>query len=382
MSRRAVVAAALAAPFWPLAAQADEAREAASLASGGLGYDGASPGAVLRGPIGQLLRLTLTNALATPTSFALLGLRVENDPGFPALSATRIAPGERRPLVFTPREAGFALYGAYGAGAEGLFGAIVVPEAAPPAVDLEAVVALSGGLAAPRANGAPLPLTLSAPPGGRVRLRLANASPDALWALSTAAKVQVVALDGQPCEMFTPLHGDLPLCPSARFDILFDLAEADVEFALGPTPALRILAQGARVAPRPAITALPPNPRLPQEIALERALRATLRLPGRGQTSGGWPKKPLFQARRGQPVALTLINDTTEPQTLRLEGHSARRLHGLDDGWDPYWRDALYLEPGGTQHFAFVADNPGKWPLASASPAKRAQGMANWFQVA
>ncbi len=359
-------------------------REAGKLATGGLGYGGVSPGAVLRGQIGQPFQLTLANALETPTSFALHGLRVDRDPGFPGLGATGIAPGERRALAFTPWEAGFALYGAYGPGADGLLGAIVVPEAAPPAVDLEAVVVFSGDPVPPRANGAPLPLMLTAPPGGRVRLRLANASYEALLGLSTTTMVQVIAIDGQPCEIFAPRAGDLPLCPTARLDLIFDLGEGEVEFALGGAPALRIVTAGERAAPRPAITALPANPRLPQAIALERAVRATFRLTGRGAgaaSAADWPKKPLFEAKRGQPVALTLTNATPQAQTLRLEGHCARMLHRLDDGWDPYWRDALYIGPGQTLHVAFVADNPGKWPLASPSSAKRSQGMAAWFQV-
>ena len=37
--------------------------------------------------------------------------------------------------------------------------------------------------------------------------------------------------------------------------------------------------------------------------------------------------------------------------------------------------------PGRTLHAAFVAQTPGKWPLASASPDARAQGLKAWFQV-
>ena len=66
---------------------------------------------------------------------------------------------------------------------------------------------------------------------------------------------------------------------------------------------------------------------------------------------------------------------------MRLEGHVARQLHALDDGWDPYWRDALLIGAGKTLHAAFVADNSGKWPLASASPESRAKGLLAWFLV-
>ena len=38
---------------------------------------------------------------------------------------------------------------------------------------------------------------------------------------------------------------------------------------------------------------------------------------------------------------------------------------------------------GGFQEieFDFVADNPGKWPIQSASPDRRDAGLAAWFQV-
>jgi FtsP/CotA-like multicopper oxidase with cupredoxin domain len=66
---------------------------------------------------------------------------------------------------------------------------------------------------------------------------------------------------------------------------------------------------------------------------------------------------------------------------MRLGGHVARELHALDDGWDPYWRDVVIVPPGRTVHAAFVADNPGKWPIASATPECRAAGLCGWFQA-
>ena len=53
----------------------------------------------------------------------------------------------------------------------------------------------------------------------------------------------------------------------------------------------------------------------------------------------------------------------------------------LDDGWDPYWRDAVIIPPGRTTRVAFIADNPGKWPIESAIPEHRAAGVGAWFEV-
>ena len=68
-------------------------------------------------------------------------------------------------------------------------------------------------------------------------------------------------------------------------------------------------------------------------------------------------------------------------QAMRLGGHVARLLHSMDDGWEPYWRDTILIQPGRTLHVAFVADNPGKWPIESAIPEHRAAGVGAWFQV-
>ena len=85
---------------------------------------------------------------------------------------------------------------------------------------------------------------------------------------------------------------------------------------------------------------------------------------------------------RGAPTVFALANKTAVVQALRLWGHVARLLHSMDDGWEPYWRDTILIQPGRTAHIAFVADNPGKWPLESAIPEHRAAGVARGFRSA
>ncbi len=357
-----------------------------SLEAGPLGFNGATPGPLLRLRAGQAGKLRFINKLGEPASLALPGLRI--DSGFAGLTEPQVKPGDTRDLAFPGAEPGFGLYTS-----ERLFGPVLIDEAAPPSVDLDAFVVFSGeDRTALRANADPAPLTLHAPPRARVRLRLANASPDLVLTLKgEGAALQIVAIDGQPSEMFEPAGGEFPIAPSARFELMFDLPEGGVNFILRgdpDRPALKILAQGEAVAARPPIAALPANPRLPREIALEKALHASATLTAvgagfavNGKSGAPWTAKPLFRCARGQPVALTLVNQTAQPQTLRLEGHVARQLHGLDDGWDPYWRDAMLIGAGKTLHAAFVADISGKWPLASASPERRAKGLHGWYEV-
>ena len=66
---------------------------------------------------------------------------------------------------------------------------------------------------------------------------------------------------------------------------------------------------------------------------------------------------------------------------MRIYGHCMRLLHAMDDGWEPYWRDSVLIAPGKTIHVAFVADNPGHWPIESAIPEHQAAGLATMFAV-
>jgi len=397
-------------------------------------YNGVAPGPLLRIRQGAALKVRLRNKLSEPTTLSFPGLRAVNaSAGIGGLTQPPIAPGASLDIRFSPPDAGFNLYfphvgaasGAQMAG--GLFGPIVVDEPSPPAVDLEAIVALSdwrldtsgqiadldqSGLgrgagrigAALSANTAPAPLLLAAAPGARVRLRLANAATARVMGVAIeGAKALIVAVDGQPSEAFEPLHDLVPMAPGARFELIFEMPRqvgALVRFVLrggdyaavpgeSDRPMIVFEAKGEAVATRPVIAALPANPRLPQEIGLERAKRVDLTISGGGAAKfaiGGisfvdWAPKPSFAVPRGSPVTLGLVNKTDYAQTMRLNGHVGRLLHALDDGWEPYWRDILLIPPGKTVHMAFVADNPGKWPIESASPERRAAGLATWFQV-
>ena len=384
-----------------------------------LAYEGTVPGPLIRLRRGEALALDLANRLDAPTTLSFPGLRIANAlAGIAGLTQAPIEPGGEAEIRFTPPDAGFNLYlpdaGAATARqlAAGLFGPIVVEEPSPPAVDLEAAVVLAdwrldetGRLrddSGPAgvlftAGAAAAPQRLAAPPGARVRLRLANASATRTMTIAVAGVTPlIVAIDGQPSAPFAPLRNLFPVGPGARFELVFDMADAAVAFSLrddaasGPDQPLVVFASaGAPKPARPEFQGLPANPLLPKEIDLARARRFELTLSRgdgaalaiNGETLSDWSAKPQFAVRRGAPVTLALINATATTQTLRLGGHVARLLHALDDGWEPYWRDVFIVPPDRTVRLAFVADNPGKWPIASATPANRAAGLSGWFQV-
>jgi FtsP/CotA-like multicopper oxidase with cupredoxin domain len=382
-----------------------------------LAYEGTVPGPLIRLMRGEVLSLRLANRLDAPTTLSFPGLRIANAfAGVAGLTQAPIAPGGEAEVRFTPPDAGFSLYlpdaGAATARqiAAGLFGPIVVDEPAPPEIDLEAVVVVAdwrldeagrlrdddGPPSLTTAGASAAPQRFAAPPGARVRLRLANAS--ALRAMTIAvvgATPLIVAVDGQPSAPFAPLRNVFPIGPGARFEFVFDMADAAVAFSLrddaasDPDRPLVVFASAGAARPtRPPFAGLPANPLLPDAIDLARARRFALTLSGdaaalaiNGETLSDWSAEPRFSVRRGAPVTLALTNATGAIQTMRLGGHVARLLHALDDGWEPYWRDIFMIPPGKTVRLAFVADNPGKWPIASATPAARAAGLSGWFEV-
>jgi FtsP/CotA-like multicopper oxidase with cupredoxin domain len=101
---------------------------------------------------------------------------------------------------------------------------------------------------------------------------------------------------------------------------------------------------------------------LPARIDLRTALRQDLDLAKLKPLNPAGA--PLFTARRGRAVALTLRNGGGAPQVVHLHGHSFRHLDRLDDGWKPYWLDTMVIGSD-TERIAFVADNPGKWLIES-----------------
>ena len=393
-------------------------------------YADAIPGPLIRLRQGQELRLKLTNKLAEPTTLSFPGLRAANaTAGIGGLTQERLKPDASAEIRFIPPDSGFNLYlpraGSTDASQQGrgLFGPIIVDEPKAPDVDLDAAVVLSdwdvdasgrieddfadpaigrgsgrkGGVVF--ANGATAPLKLKARPGARVRLRLGSAATARLATIAiSGAKIHIAAVDGQPSEPFEPLANQFPMGPGARFELMFDMPRnpgADVRLDLrgdagaADQPFVAIVSEGEPMDARSGSPRLAANPRLPAEIALESARRCDFAISGggpapfaiNGATFIDWAPKPAYVIPRGQPTVFSLANKTAVVQAIRLWGHVARLLHSMDDGWEPYWRDTILIQPGRSAHVAFVADNPGKWPLESAIPEHRAAGVGTWFQV-
>ncbi len=268
-------------------------------------------------------------------------------------------------------------------------------------------------------NGRPAPETFKAPPNARVRLRVCGLANARIMPMrfEKMARATVIAIDGQPCEPFDPLRRQVIVAPGSRYDIVLDLpgtagAEIVVLVALGDgLPVMRFETEGEALPAKPPVRPLPLNPGLPEAIRLQDARRAEFTI------AGGWdakdpagpgappdvvarkfpdPRKvwtlnhgfpsglagrPLFTVGKGNVVVLALTNRSSWTQVIRVHGHVFRVLHGLDDGWEPYFMDTVIVGEGRTVRIAFNADNPGKWLIRSTILEHMESGVLSWFEV-
>jgi len=383
---------------------------------------------VVRVRQGEELRLSLRNETPLPLSLHCHGLRGPNAmDGAGRLTQDPAAPGQTHEYRLTPPDAGTFLIRpcVLGGSAEplerGLSGLLIVEEPNPPQVDRDIALLVDDwrlnddgslvpfdkpGQAAPAGrlgswlsvNSKATPQRIEAPTGGRLRLRLANACNARIMRLRfDNLKAYVVAIDGQPTSTFEPLRASLPFAPGTRYDLLIDLpAEAGASGAVTALigdglPLVEIVTAGEKRPALPAIAPLPANTKLPASIKLQNATRKDVTIKGDPNVpdapwtingaAGSISAAPLLKVKRGSPVVLALTNRTAFIQPMHLHGHSFRLLHALDDGWEPYWLDTVQVPENRTLRIAFVADNPGKWLLASTVMERFDAGLWTWIEV-
>lgn len=399
----------------------------ASGATAGFGYDGSVPGPLLRVKQGEEVKVRLVNKLDQPTSLHWQGLIGDNaNDGVAGLTQKPVAPGASFDYRFKATAPGTYFYKPaiqphnVEQISRGLCGVLVVDEAAPPEVDRDLVIVLQdwkldakGALSEPfgepgagrvgpllTANLAPAPLVETAPPGGRVRIRLINACTARMAvAIFDGGAPRCIAIDGQACDPFQLVRNTAPMAPGARFEFVYDLPAGDApDLSLGlwagqgkpRLPVFALKAKGGKATQREPFTTLPANPRLPPEIRLGDARKLELALeppkaPGAQWTFNGAPQsyagKPLFSVKRGAPVSIGFANKSDAAISMHVHGHCVRLLHDLDDGWEPYWRNSVIVAKGARKHVAFLADAPGKWALRSDVADQEAAGIAAWFEV-
>src|SRR5262245_16552155 len=217
-------------------------------------YNGTVPGPQLRYRQGERLRVEVENALDVETTVHWHGIRLPNAmDGVPHLTQPPIAANGGRFLYeFDLPDAGTYWYHPHLGSPEqvghGLYGALIVEEREPPAVDRDVVWVLSdwrldrGARIADdfrsfmdsshagrigntvTVNGAVLE-SFSVRAGERIRLRLINASNARIYGLDfDGHEPWLIAFDGQPIEPHRP--GRVVLGPAQRADLVLDCSAA------------------------------------------------------------------------------------------------------------------------------------------------------------
>ncbi|CAM5214552.1 Multicopper oxidase with three cupredoxin domains (Includes cell division protein FtsP and spore coat protein CotA) OS=Bosea thiooxidans OX=53254 GN=SAMN05660750_01595 PE=4 SV=1 [Bosea thiooxidans] len=404
-------------------------------------FDGANPAPSLRIKQGETLSLKLENRTTAPLGLHCYGLRGEAvRDGVGGFTQPPIAPGETGEIRLTPPDSGTLLYRplVLGASSEpcgrGLGGLIVVEEKEPLGVDLDLPVLVSDWLLGDDQSIQPFvlqgqagasvgrlgswvtvnrrspPAPITARPGARVRLRLANACNARIMRLRfDGGQPTVIAVDSQPTESFAPVRSQLPFAPGTRYDVVLDLPVEDgaavnvTALIGGGLPLVRIVTAGEPQVPRAAMPALKLNPALPLGVRMQDALRPEIVVEG-GATLGDDQKldfsgvdlakpwringgvgslesKPLFSVKRGTPIVMAIDNRTAFVQPFHVHGHSFRLLHPLDDGWENYFLDTVQIPERKKLHIAFIADNPGRWLISSTVLERFDLGLWSWFEV-
>ncbi|HAI29926.1 MAG TPA: copper oxidase, partial [Thalassospira sp.] len=286
-------------------------------------YNGTVPGGLLRVKQGEDVHVRFDNQLSEASSIHWHGVRVPNAmDGVPGLTQKPVAPGEIFDYRFNARDAGTYWYHPHINSptqlARGLYGALIVEEAEPVAVDREFVWLIddwrlgetgeidptfNGGHDVGHAgrlgelvtiNGVANP-AIAVRPGERIRLRLINTANARVFAIDFAGLApHLVALDGHPV---TPHVPDTPVflfAPGMRADFILDVPpDASGDFAVidrffdgleNPLARLRVRGNPVRGDIAQTSMALPDNP-LP-EPDLQNARREQLLYTG-GMMGGG-----------------------------------------------------------------------------------------------
>ena len=409
-------------------------------------YNGMTPGPAIRARRGGTVKVRLVNELDQPTTIHWHGIRIENAmDGVPDLTQEAVPPGESFDYEFTVPDAGTYWYHTHNRTweqmARGLYGPLIVDgDADGVAQDLTLIVddwrlapdgaidAASFGSMMDWSHAGRLGnwVTVNSRDNPRfdlttgvaARLRLINAANARIFNLAIdGLETQLAGLDGQVFDRPVALDAPLVLAPAQRADVIVTPEAAGTHALVATDRGEEVaLAQfqvsGPAGDPGDGIV-LKPNgltePDLGSALAVELLMEGgAMGMMGSARMGGGpnqgmmgmrelvgngmaWamngvagmPDKPLFAAKNGQSVRLTMINDTRWPHAMHLHGHHFRVL-SRDGRPEPLtaWRDTVLLDPMQRAEIALVTDNPGKWLLHCHMLEHVASGMVTWYQVA
>ena len=401
------------------------------------------PGPELRFRQGDRLKIAFENALAAGTTVHWHGIRLPNAmDGVPHLTQAPIAANGGRFLYeFALPDAGTYWYHPHLGNPEqvarGLYGALIVEEREPPAVDRDVVWVLSdweldrqarideeftSPMAASHDGRVGNTVTVNGQvresfavrAGERIRLRLINASSARIYGLAFEGhSPSVIALDGHPVAPHPAER--VVIGPGMRADLILDCAArpgsqhrvVDGFYRQNAYELLKLAYSSAELRCEPRSRRFLPCRRIRSQRPISPNAERH-RIVFAGGAMGAVPNqarhKGMFWTVNGEPMAddhdhhhhaplltlslrrsyvLELVNDTAWNHPIHLHGHTFRVLsrNGKPLAREQ-WSDTVLLEPRSRAEIAFVADNPGGWMFHCHVLEHQASGMTAVVKVA
>lgn len=376
-------------------------------------YNGQVPGPTLRISLGDTLRVTFTNDLPQATTIHWHGVRVPNPmDGVPHVTQPPIEPGQSFVYEFTPKDAGTFWFHPHLRSPEqierGLFGVLIVEDAAPRPYSRDLVWVLDDWLLTPQGEIAPDFVTRhdlahdgrwgnvptvngsssfreTLHPGERVRLRMINVANGRVFAPDfSGLDAHVIAVDG--------LYTARPLSPAGF--VLAPGNRLDLDVVVPPTlqGQERLITDRFTRQPFPLATVAVDatavtTPDFPSP--------ATAHVPAWSDLADTPPRLTMtLNARTGGPYGIEwTINDQTLDHNHDLTHHAApyvlplgewsklrfvnasyrlhpMHMHGLffkvlaRNGTpvdEPYFRDTVLVRSQETVDVGTVPIDPGRW---------------------
>lgn len=416
-------------------------------------YDG-QPFRLLRLPRGARLEATYANGLHEGSSLHFHGIRMPNEfDGVPPLTQPLVEPGGRFVHQLPLDDPGTFFFHPHcdetGQAGRGLVGVLIVEDPRDPRFDAEHVLCLkdwrladdgsflplteadgaskAGTFGATRTcNGQP-EVTLEAPVGGDVRLRILNVDSTRVMDIGVeGGEAWLIAVDGhalKPVKLDDLPDGIWRMGPAQRIDLHVRMPAKGGPVHLGDYRAAEVYRfatltpQGRVKRPRKGPLALPPAELpapdltnaealsftlqqatdaavkelgLPPDDPLAKALVASFCVGAAtywsiGQVSWsagtrlGLPP-PLARLEVGKSYRIAIKNETRFPHPIHLHGHAFAVLGSSKGRLPPHFADTVLVQPGEAVEIAFVAA-PGDWVFHCHILEHMETGMMGWFRV-
>lgn len=385
-----------------------------------MAYNDRIPGPLLQARIGDRVIVHFQNDLAEPTTIHWHGLRISSEMDGSPMIQDPVPAGGSFTYDFVLPDAGTYWFHPHFQTIEqidrGLYGAIVVAEAAAPKFTAERVLVLddirldAANQISPFAysghdvmmgrlgntlltNGRTEPATGTAPLRSVERWRIVSASTARVLELSVdGAGWRVIASDGGLLpEPYSPKR--IVLAPGQRYDLeviynqdapaarlLAHVLNASQQEVAMPMAEYAIQGDANAELPVYPVVTLPALPEAP----VEKELRL-------GSTSGGFTinghvhgedHAPLEQFTQGVPVKLTIVNDIGPYHPFHLHGQFFRILErNGQPANEPGLKDTVLLDGFEKVTIMSYFENPGRWMYHCHIPEHAEFGMMAELEV-